>query len=59
MIKIIHFIGNAHLDPVLLWNRREDLNEGIAIVRIMLVLRDEFLEMSCIYGESALSCNHK
>ena len=35
-MKIIHFIGNAHLDPVLLWDRREDLNEGIAIVRIKL-----------------------
>ena len=28
MNNTIHLIGNAHLDPVWLWDRREGLNEG-------------------------------
>lgn len=54
MKKTIHLIGNAHLDPVWLWDRREGLNEGINNVRSMLDLMDEFPEMTFIRGESAI-----
>jgi alpha-mannosidase len=54
MTKTIHLIGNAHLDPVWLWDRREGLNEGITTVRTMLDLMDEFPEMTLIRGESAI-----
>jgi alpha-mannosidase len=54
MKKTIHLIGNAHLDPVWLWDRREGLNEGINTVRTMLDLMDEFPEMTFIRGESAI-----
>ena len=52
--KTIHLIGNAHLDPVWLWDRREGLNEGLTTVRTMLDLMDEFEEMTFIRGESAI-----
>jgi alpha-mannosidase len=55
MKKTIHLIGNAHLDPVWLWDRREGLNEGINTVRTMLDLMDEFPEMTFIRGESAMA----
>jgi len=54
MTQTIHLIGNAHLDPVWLWDRREGLNEGITTVRTMLDLMDEFPEMTFIRGESAI-----
>jgi len=54
MKKTIHLIGNAHLDPVWLWDRREGLNEGITTVRTMLDLMDEFPEMTFIRGEAAI-----
>jgi alpha-mannosidase len=54
MKKTIHLIGNAHLDPVWLWDRREGLNEGITTARSMLDLMDEFPEMTFIRGESAI-----
>jgi alpha-mannosidase len=54
MNKTIHLIGNAHLDPVWLWDRREGLNEGLTTVRTMLDLMDEFPEMTFIRGESAI-----
>jgi alpha-mannosidase len=54
MTKTIHLIGNAHLDPVWLWDRREGLNEGLTTVRTMLDLMDEFPEMTFIRGESAI-----
>jgi alpha-mannosidase len=52
--QTIHLIGNAHLDPVWLWDRREGLNEGISTVRTMLELMDEFPEMTFIRGEAAI-----
>lgn len=52
--QTIHLIGNAHLDPVWLWDRREGLNEGISTVRTMLDLMDEFPEMTFIRGEAAI-----
>lgn len=52
--KTIHLIGNAHLDPVWLWDRREGLNEGITTVRTILDLMDEFEEMTFIRGEAAI-----
>jgi len=54
MNNTIHLIGNAHLDPVWLWDRREGLNEGLTTVRTMLDLMDEFPEMTFIRGESAI-----
>jgi alpha-mannosidase len=54
MKKTIHLIGNAHLDPVWLWDRREGLNEGITTVRTMLDLMEEFPEMTFIRGEAAI-----
>jgi alpha-mannosidase len=54
MTKTIHLIGNAHLDPVWLWDRREGLNEGLTTIRTMLDLMDEFPEMTFIRGESAI-----
>ena len=54
MKKTIHLIGNAHLDPVWLWDRREGLNEGLTTVNTMLDLMDEFPEMTFIRGESAI-----
>jgi alpha-mannosidase len=54
MTKTIHLIGNAHLDPVWLWDRREGLNEGLTTVRTILDLMDEFPEMTFIRGESAI-----
>ena len=57
MKKTIHLIGNAHLDPVWLWDRREGLNEGITTVRTMLDLIEEFPEMTFIRGEAAI-CQH-
>lgn len=52
--KTIHLIGNAHLDPVWLWDRREGLNEGITTARTILDLMDEFEEMTFIRGEAAI-----
>jgi alpha-mannosidase len=52
--QTIHLIGNAHLDPVWLWDSREGLNEGISTVQTILQLMDEFPEMTFIRGETAI-----
>ena len=39
-MTVVHMIGNAHLDPVWLWDWREGLNEGIATVRTVLDLME-------------------
>lgn len=49
-----HLIGNAHLDPVWLWDWREGLNEGLITCRTILNLMDEFEELTFIRGESAI-----
>jgi len=49
-----HLIPNAHLDPVWLWDSREGLNQGIATVRTVLDLMDEFEELTFIRGEAAV-----
>lgn len=49
-----HLIGNAHLDPVWLWDWREGLTEGLATCRTILDLMDEFPRMTFIRGESAI-----
>lgn len=54
MKNTIHLIGNAHLDPVWLWDRREGLTEGITTIRTILDLMDEFPEMTFVRGESAV-----
>lgn len=51
---VIHLIGNAHLDPVWLWDRLEGLNEGIATVRAMLRLMEAYPEMTFIRGEASI-----
>lgn len=50
----IHLIGNAHLDPVWLWDRHEGMNEGIATIRSILDLMDAYPEMTFIRGEAAI-----
>ncbi|HEY3321553.1 MAG TPA: glycoside hydrolase family 38 C-terminal domain-containing protein [Planctomycetota bacterium] len=49
-----HLIGNAHLDPVWLWDWREGMNEGLITCRTILDLMDEFEELTFIRGESAI-----
>jgi alpha-mannosidase len=51
---VIHLIGNAHLDPVWLWDRYEGLNEGLATVRALLNLMDTYPEMTFIRGEASI-----
>lgn len=50
----LHLIGNAHLDPVWLWDWREGLNEGIITSRTILDLMDEDPELTLIRGEAAV-----
>jgi alpha-mannosidase len=52
--RTIHLIGNAHLDPVWLWDWREGLNEGLTTVRTILDLMDEWPELTFTRGESAI-----
>lgn len=49
-----HLIGNAHLDPVWLWDWREGLNEGLITCRTILDLMDEFEELTFVRGESSI-----
>jgi alpha-mannosidase len=51
---VLHLIGNAHLDPVWLWDWREGLNEGITTCRAILDLMDEDPDVTFIRGESAV-----
>ncbi len=51
---ILHLVGNAHLDPVWLWDWREGLNEGIGTCRAILDLMDEDADVTFIRGESAV-----
>lgn len=51
---VFHLIGNAHLDPVWLWDWREGLNEGITTCRTILDLMDEDRELTFMRGESAI-----
>jgi alpha-mannosidase len=51
---VFHLIGNAHLDPVWLWDWREGLNEGISTCRTVLDLMDEFEELTFVRGESVI-----
>jgi len=51
---VFHLIGNAHLDPVWLWDWREGLNEGIITSRTVLDLMDEFPDLTCIRGEALI-----
>lgn len=50
----IHLIGNAHLDPVWLWDWRDGLNEGIATVQTILDLMEEFPELTFTRGEAVI-----
>lgn len=49
-----HLIGNAHLDPVWLWDWREGLNEGLITTRTLLDLLDEDPELTVIRGEASI-----
>lgn len=48
-----HLIGNAHLDPVWLWDWREGMNEGIITTRAILDLMDADGELTFMRGEVA------
>ena len=50
----LYLVGNAHLDPVWLWDWREGFNEAINTTRAVLALMDEFPELTVVRGESAL-----
>ncbi len=50
----MHLIGNAHLDPVWLWDYREGLNQGLITCRTILDLMDENPELTFNRGESAV-----
>ncbi len=52
--KTLYLIGNAHLDPVWLWDWREGMNEGIATCRAMVNLLREFPDFCFIRGEAAI-----
>ncbi len=47
-----HLIGNAHLDPVWMWDWREGMNEGIITHRTILDLMDEDGELTFMRGEA-------
>jgi len=51
---VFHLIGNAHLDPVWLWDWREGLNEGLITSRTLLDLMDEDPELTLTRGEASL-----
>ncbi len=50
----LHLIGNAHIDPVWLWDWREGMNEAIATCRAMVDLLNEFPWMHFSRGEAAV-----
>lgn len=49
---VLHLIGNAHLDPVWLWDRAEGMAEAVATVRTIVKLMQEQPELTFIRGES-------
>lgn len=49
---VLHLIGNAHIDPVWLWDRAEGMAEAVATVRAVVSLMHERPEMTFIRGES-------
>lgn len=49
-----HLLGNAHLDPVWLWDWRDGLNEGMITCRTILNLMDEDPELTFNRGESLI-----
>ncbi len=51
---VLHVVGNAHIDPVWMWDWRTGLTEGIRTSRSVLALMDEYPELTYIRGESAL-----
>ena len=51
---ILHLIGNAHLDPVWLWDRAEGMAEAVATVRAIVQLMHERPELTFIRGESII-----
>jgi len=53
-MKTLHLIGNAHIDPVWLWDWREGLQEGLITCRTLLDLMDRNPELAVIRGEAAL-----
>jgi alpha-mannosidase len=49
----IHLIGNAHLDPVWLWDWREGMTEALTTTRTILDLMDERPELTFVRGEAS------
>lgn len=54
MKPVFHLIGNAHLDPVWLWDWREGANEGIITCAAILDLMEEFPDLTFSRGESVI-----
>jgi len=51
---VIHLLPNGHLDPVWLWDLREGLNEGIALVRSVIRLMEEYPTLTFLRGEAMI-----
>lgn len=51
---VLHLIGNAHIDPVWLWDRSEGLAEAVSTVRAIVQLMKERPELTFIRGESLI-----
>ena len=49
---IIHLVGNAHLDPVWLWNRTDGTGEALSTCRTACDLLDEYPELRVTRGEA-------
>jgi alpha-mannosidase len=50
----LHLVGNAHLDPVWLWDGREGMNEALATCRAMVDMLNDFPGVRFIRGEAAV-----
>ncbi|MBN1808333.1 MAG: hypothetical protein JW909_04640 [Planctomycetes bacterium] len=48
----VHMIGNAHLDPVWLWNQPSGVDEALATCRTACDILDEYPEMVVTRGEA-------
>ena len=51
---ILHLIGNAHLDPVWLWDRAKGIAEAVATLLSVVRLLHERPELTFTRGESLI-----
>ncbi len=54
MTTVVHMIGNAHLDPIWLWNWQAGVDEALATFRSAADLCDEYPEFIYTRGEAWL-----